>query len=738
MLIFASGQAPYRAGTNPKADSNIFKRSVKMETEKIISLFKQYNYTPNNDYLDNKNCLVFILDSAAYPAVEIIKMKNANEEEINDLRLCYAEMGHAVHIYKEEDLCNLEDYLFNLFFNVQQENEKTQRKYNRYINELMSLYERGTDDYRYISIPYQLERDHNPEKKSGDLISSILDTINKGGPQFVIIEAAAGFGKTSTAYELLNEYIKQGTKNRPFLMELSKDRHANNFRYLLLSQIDQNFDITLKSDIVIKNIKNGRIPLIIDGFDELLSKDLDRGLTNARFEDVETMLSTIGELLTKNAKVILTTRKTAIFSGESFYDWSINRQKKSPFSISRYQLEDPSIEDWITKQELEKQNINEQDLYHIANPVLLAYLRYCSPTFRNTEHLIDQYFEFILKRERVRQDIPLSNKEQIEVYQKLSTYFSGFDITAEKRSEVRETIALYATPYLQKYTNDTNEIKTYINALTNHALLDRKDNKVGFLNDFILGYLLMESFIHYSEDAEIKDYLLETQFSFIDKSLTVAKSRSEEKKKQLWQALREHRNIPTEQVTLIDLLLRKKTLHTSLALSFSSNRFHNYTIGTEEGPLERCTFSSIEFTSCTFNLHLMEECCFIHCSFIKCEFHNEGDITVQFWDCLFDKEYEGIEESKDPTLQEDISSDDQEDNSERTEHILLILEHFFKVDKKTRKMALISRLRKEVDIDDKSLRKSINYLQAKRMIIINGDKSFITDEGVYFYFENRK
>ena len=304
-----------------------------METEKIISLFKQYNYTPNEDYLYNKNFLVFILDSVAYPAVEIIKMKNANEEEINDLRRCYAEMGHAVHIYKEEDLCNLEDYLFNLFFNVQQENEKTQRKYNRYINELMSLYERGKDDYRYISIPYQLERDHNPEKNNSELISSILDTINKGGPQFVIIEAAAGFGKTSTAYELLNEYIKQGTKNRPFLMELSKDRHANNFRYLLLSQIDQNFDITLKSDIVIKNIKNGRIPLIIDGFDELLSKDLDRGLTNARFEDVETMLSTIGELLTKNAKVILTTRKTAIFSGESFYDWSIDRQKNHP---SRY------------------------------------------------------------------------------------------------------------------------------------------------------------------------------------------------------------------------------------------------------------------------------------------------------------------------------------------------------------------------------------------------------------------
>lgn len=708
-----------------------------METEEIVKLFELYNYqqkkiSPRQDFL------VFVLNSVAYPAVEIIPIGNVTEEEVSRLKHDYAEMGHAVHIYKKEGLSNLEDYLFNLFFNVQQENKKTQRRYSRYINELMSIYGRTEGDYSYISIPYQLERDHNPVKISSNLITSILNTINQDGAQFVIIEAAAGFGKTSTAYELLNEYIKQGTKNRPFLMELSKDRHANSFRYLLLSQIDQNFDITLKSEIVIQNIKNGRIPLIIDGFDELLSKDLDKGLTNARFEDVETMLSTIGDLLTKDAKVILTTRKTAIFSGESFYDWSIDRRKKSPFSISIYQLEDPSINDWITRQELEKQNVKEQDLCHIANPVLLAYLRYCSPIFQDTEHLIEQYFEFMLKRERTRQDIPLSNKEQLEIYQKLSTYFSGFDITADRRTEVRDIIGVYATPYLKKYTQDINEIKNYINALTNHALLDRKGDKVGFLNDFILGYLLMESFINYKNDKDIRDFILETPFSFIDKSLTVAKSRSEERQERFWVALCGHQNITIEQVTRVDLVLRKKTLHTASSLTFASDRFHNYTIGTEDGPLKKCTFASMEFTSCTFNLHLMEGCCFIHCNFIKCMFSNEERANVQFWDCTFDKEYENIEESKSSSCQDDQSLGEQHDTSERIDHLILILGYFFKVDKKTRKMSLISRLRQEVNIDDKSLRKSLNYLQANKMIIINGDKSFITDDGVSFYSSAKK
>ena len=59
------------------------------------------------------------------------------------------------------------------------------------------------------------------------------------------------------------------------------------------------------------------------------------------------------------------------------------------------------------------------------------------------------------------------------------------------------------------------------------------------------------------------------------------------------------------------------------------------------------------------------------------------------------------------------------------------------VDKKTRKMCLISRLRQEVDLDDKSLRKGINYLKTNGMIVVNGDKSFITDEGVHYFIKEQ-
>ena len=53
------------------------------------------------------------------------------------------------------------------------------------------------------------------------------------------------------------------------------------------------------------------------------------------------MLETISELLTNNSKVILTTRKSAIFDGELFTDWINKYQDK--FVINRYQIEKPEI-----------------------------------------------------------------------------------------------------------------------------------------------------------------------------------------------------------------------------------------------------------------------------------------------------------------------------------------------------------------------------------------------------------
>jgi hypothetical protein len=133
----------------------------------------------------------------------------------------------------------------------------------------------------------------------------------------------------------------------------------------------------------------------------------------------------------------------------------------------------------------------------------------------------------------------------------------------------------------------------------------------------------------------------------------------------------------------------------------------------------------------------MEDCFFINCRFIDCDFSGESREKVLFWECTFNKEYDHIEESKNLSIQENQLVDSLENSSEGSRLYLQILNKYFMVDKKTRKMCLISRLRQEVDLDDKSLRKGINYLKTNGMIVVNGDKSFITDEGVHYFIKEQ-
>ena len=360
--------------------------------------------------------------------------------------------------------------------------------------------------YEYINISYAIEDNFELQPANINLIDSLQQDVASTDARLLIVEAAAGFGKTSTVYELLNKLSIPQVDIRPFLMELSKDRSASTFRYLLLSQIEANFDITLKANVVIHNIQKGRIPLILDGFDELLSKDLDNGSSNPDFKEVESMLSTIVSLLKDQAKIVLTTRKTAIFSGEAFYEWYLKHTDNHPFRVCRYQLKEPLAQEWLPKKRLD--SLNKDILRSLENPVLLGYLRYIDDSnfenIRRTNSLINSYFDFLLRREIERQDLPFSVDEQLVIFEKLSLYFAGFDISSDSRENIKGAIAELAEKQITNKATMQHDENTLTNALTNHALLDRKENgNIGFINDFIFINLLSISIREFNKQVQI-------------------------------------------------------------------------------------------------------------------------------------------------------------------------------------------------------------------------------------------
>lgn len=697
----------------------------------LIDLFVRYEY--DLIQVEDDKYAIFSSGTSMYPAVEIVKLAEGADVEITCKKKSYSDAGYAVRICQESKIEDIELYLFNWFFQVKESNNRISIKYKTYTDSVMesltSTDNTSNTKYQYINIPYSLERDFENEGffKTG-LIDSIKIDLKNSGPQLIIIEAGAGFGKTSTAYEILKDYENVEKDIRPFFMELSKDRIAPTFHYLLNSQIDANFKVRLKSDIVLYNIKRGYIPLIIDGFDELLSKDLDNGILNAKFEKVETMLSTIADLLQDQAKVILTTRKTAIFAGESFYEWYQHLSNTGRcFKISRYQLDSPSIDDWLPKH---RADLLPSNFEAISNPVLLGYLRYLDEeTFKNVvegSSLTRNYLDSILNREIDRQELPFNTEEQIIILQRLAIYFAGLNSSAFSRSEVKDAIKETSFSLLAARSTGKKDVKSLANTLTNHAFLDRKgDINIGFLNDFIWGAFLMFA-IKNEQDDFFNDFFKEIPYSILEKSIWAASSFDSNTKKIFWANLLDKCSMNKILIFWSDVLLIEKTVHDFLDISLDGKSLYSVLLGGSNSNIENCSFSNMTFIDCSFNFDNIANCSFINCRFISC-IKEGNNLSCGFYGC----KVEGLDAFID-TRNENIDIEEKDEKN----YLIELLRLYFKVGERSQRMRMISCIKE--NFESSIFKKIFAIAESEGYIICNGDKSFITQAGRSYFNDNKQ
>lgn len=699
-----------------------------MNIEAINDLFLSYGYTLLDSKMDEY--AVFSLGSSTYPAVEIVVL-GGSKATIENLKSNYGKSGYAVHISELQDVAALEAYLFNLFFQVRETNAKIVNRYNDYVRNVMQAYglpDEAVSSYEYIKIPYSVERDFVQEKPHGDVVSSIMSDLKKPGALLVIVEAGAGFGKTSTAMEIMKNYSDYDADYRPFYMELYKDRTAGNFRYLLLSQIDRSFNVKLGSDLVIQNIKRGRIPLIIDGFDELLSRDIDNGMTEINRQKQETMLSTIAELLTDESKVILTTRKTAIFTGESFIDWYLkSSDNEKNFHVVRYQLESPSVSDWLKASRLK---MLPENFDNIVNPVILGYLRYLDDhSFEEQirdNTIIKTYFDRILWREKDRQDLPFNTDEQMTILRRLAAYLAGLNTLALSRSDIKDTIKGLSGEILERNVSSTKDADQLANTLSNHAFLDRKnESNIGFLNDFIFGTFVMLAIIH-EDDSFYDGCFQDIDYACMEKALAAASVQDMPTKANLWNRIQEKMKINDVQVFWSDVILKETPMHCFKGISLDNRIVRGALFGSCDSTIEQCSFSNIEFINCAFDFNSITDCSFINCKFNNCS--KEGSNQ----DCGF----YGCSDPENNFIEYFDDSSELIEKEETTDIVIEIMKLYFQVDERTPRMRMISKIKE--NYDTKTFKKVFSYLEKKGYVKTNGDKSFISTEGIDYYNKNKR
>lgn len=702
----------------------------------LDNLFRTYGYEVRE--LSPSLNRVYLLNQGMYHGAEVQIMDGTDPDTILDR---FSKLGYHAKLQMFRTIEDAENYLFEGFFNTKTTENDITRRYEQFSSNQVKHYGNEDISYKYITMPYNIYSEDAEYTDTNDIVAAIRNVIDRKGAHLVIVEAAAGFGKTCTAYEVYKSFLNNTKKQKPIFTELSRNRDAKQFKYILWSEIDKEKDTTAKQDLVVYNIKKGKIPLIIDGFDELLSKDIDPGKAGQlnEFEQVETMLSTIGDLLTDESKIILTSRKTAIFAGAEFENWvdSFN----GSFDVVRFQLEKPDIKQWLSSERYQNIIDKKIPLQNISNPVLLTYLRNIDKSkfdflLENPETITDKYFEYLLEREKERQQLTIRWEEQMLIFENLAKSFFDFDITGESRRFIKELIIDYNRPKLLHYkeTMPTKQtLDELADTLTNHALLDRIGNKdfITFINEFIFGYLLGKSIqkedISYLEKFEsLPEYLIELAVSSYKYS-------SQTDKLQLWKKFSTIKNRMSLYLAITtDCSLYGKIIGNFKCETINSFNFENINFSNKDCTFVDVSFVDSVFDNCSFDIEAFVNVTFIGCKFINCNILNNSfsnPISIHCYGC---DDYDSNFISSLETVNISKNNDYEELNLE-----IQILGKYFKVDGKSPKMKYISNLKKEFEGQNIDIIFTIfNSLKKKGMILIDGNNSHISKLGINYYNKN--
>ncbi|MDR2652863.1 MAG: hypothetical protein LBC68_11235 [Prevotellaceae bacterium] len=707
-----------------------------MNNKDIEEVYKRYGYLTRN--IDG--VLVCEYKQGRYFGVDIIR--NGNSEKIEKIESGYKKSNFATNVKKYDNIEEIEDELFKSFFQLSAFRTNINRKYEAFVKKQMTGLPK-TAKYKYINSDYSFSNYDSEGIMTGsteienqpvvDKVSELLNTATK--PVFVIIEAAAGYGKTCTAYEIIKQMEEKNTEILPFYIELSRNREARIFKHILQNEIDEQFQNVVKSDVVLHQIKQGKIPVIIDGFDELLSKDLSANASQLR--DIESMLSTIVNLLEGKAKIVITSRKTAIFSGEDFYEWIKNTNQK--YSVARFSISEPKIENWLEKDRLDILNNCNFPVANVANPVLLSYIRNIEieelqDLIQNSKSIVDKYFERLLEREKERQNIYINEEIQLRIFKKLVRIMSEFDIKADNKSFIKDIIKDYNKKifddYIKNYAPTPKPTHDELaDTLSNHALLDRKQHdNVGFINEFIFGILIGRNLIEekYQEHYPNNFTTIITQdFAYL--AISAFKVQPQERQEQLWKILHENKfPYDTKFCFYRDLYLKNDFVDNYNdilieELSFSKMNF------TKDGQFQNSIISNCKFDDCTFDKNAFDNSGFINCKFFNCQWtdnacHNSNNLYITGCESnngFENKLYEHEEQSE---IQVNVEE--------------LILRKFVKSISKVNSMRRLSQIRnslREQKIGLQNIENAITSLKKSGYIVINGDNCFIQREGITYF-----
>lgn len=591
--------------------------------EKLKDLYCLYQFRLEKE---TERCLVFGYRMGFFRNIEIVILKNKSEhkKEAKVLEREYHDAGwDNVNVEFYHAIEDAEKKLFESFFYIQ---DSRQRLYGEYKNFCESQTRKHQSDYTYVLCRYS----NAEEKVATNLVHHIAESAANHTARLTILEAAAGYGKTCTVYEILHRLLEDYPEKIPLFIELSKNRMANIFLYVLQNEINEKFT-QLSTELVIREVKAGKMPLIIDGFDELIQWKKSVEKEDNLNEQSLSMLSTIADLLGEDSKawILLTSRRSAIFTGDIFEEWVSTKLGKE-CRVERVQILKPSAKEWIGDEKYYCMCRNHIAIDSISNPVLLTLVHKQSLTeveemVKDEDAVILKYFNMLLAREETRQILNLSPEKLYCVMERLASLFVQYDIMAESREFIeellyeilQEDLMSYRVSYREKYGSEVGMLsrEDYIGRILNNSLLDRistTSNQIGFINEFVMGVLIGDAVCNHWLQAE------DLSESFIDISTTAFLSRGQKKGREYYEQIKTVLGNVGGQTRLnaeMNLLHKNESNYENEY--FSGVYFQNNYEFDSNFKFRDCTFSSCIFDQCVIQADVFENVRFFNCQFFE-------------------------------------------------------------------------------------------------------------------------
>lgn len=619
-----------------------------IDCSNVIEKFRKYGFEYKKNS-SNSSYLTFTFKSGFFHNAEVVQLASNSDDEVDITRKIedLKNLGVSIKRNKYDTIEQIEKGLFEGFFDVEHWKSRIQDEYDTYTKTILKSFPESEQlEYKYINAPYSLsENSRVVHENNKPIVENIADSMLKKGAQLILIEAPAGFGKTCTSYELIDQLAKRENNPIPFFTEFSRDRQARVFGHVFVKEVDRAFS-QVKSSVVIDELQNGRIVMVLDGFDELLGED-SKEKHEDDYENAEPMLETIGELLVKNAKIIITSRRAAMFDGSVFNEWLERYSDK--FTFKRFRIHQPRIEDWLNEERRASLSSAGLELDKLSNPVLLAYLRALkfeqfNSLLNTPEKVVSHYFTAMLEREMERQNLPMLPENQTKVLATIAEHMCEKDYTSDGKDKIVELFKSKCFQLLESTRKlypikDRPTIDELATTLATHAFFDRSnqgEGRIEFINEFVFGNYIAEAILKFEGEWIASDE------RFVEPAISSYRPRTLYERKSLWNKLEFMKVFLSDsdrmsyEIKMLGTIYDEDYSGTSInSLDVSNTSFF------ENKSVNGISFSNCSFSNVKFYIENIENATFINCKFYDCSIVADDikENSIELLNCLANNDF---------------------------------------------------------------------------------------------------